>query len=434
MLTISAKRAWLLFDWAGQPFFTLIATFVFPPFFVTQLVGDPIEGQAVWGVTTAIAALLTAIAAPIIGHLCDRTGRIKTYFFAACLAGAIGVSLIWLCAPENQNALYFGMAATIIGTMGFEIATSTNNAMLKRIATPDEAVRWAWAGWAWGGASGTLTLLFFVACILPTESGRSLLGFGPIFRFLAEPTSAVRFTGPFSALWLLFFIVPLWFVYSDRQSKMQVERETQKAGETTKKRNSFTFLIANMLLSDALVALFVFGGIYAAVVFHWGAAKLGVLGLMLTFSGFCGPLLGLWLHRIAETKRSAIIACGTIVLAGLFILTLTPDFILGWPATIVVPGLTTAELAFAIASFIIGLTSSFLQSALRVMFLEHVTENQSGKQFGWFALSGKSTSFVGPLLVAATITQFESTKAGMLVVLLMFFAGMIVLLRDNKAQ
>jgi UMF1 family MFS transporter len=38
--------SWMFFDWAAQPFFTVVLTFIFGPYFVSRLVSDPEAGQA----------------------------------------------------------------------------------------------------------------------------------------------------------------------------------------------------------------------------------------------------------------------------------------------------------------------------------------------------------------------------------------------------
>ena len=46
--TVSKKGiwGWMLFDWAAQPFHTLILTFIFAPYFVSHVAADSITGQA----------------------------------------------------------------------------------------------------------------------------------------------------------------------------------------------------------------------------------------------------------------------------------------------------------------------------------------------------------------------------------------------------
>ena len=89
-------------------------------------------------------------------------------------------------------------------------------------------------------------------------------------------------------------------------------------------------------------------------------------------------------------------------------------------------GLSTSEIAFALASLVIGATSAALQSALRAMFLPFVS-NRAGRSFGFFALSGKSTAFIGPMLVSVAMAYFESTKVGIALILVMIGIGALFL-------
>ena len=53
----SAVISWIFFDWAAQPYFTLITTFVFAPYFATHVAADPASGQSLWGFATAAAGI-----------------------------------------------------------------------------------------------------------------------------------------------------------------------------------------------------------------------------------------------------------------------------------------------------------------------------------------------------------------------------------------
>src|SRR3981189_1122167 len=63
----SAVISWIFFDWAAQPYFTLITTFVFAPYFATYVASDPASGQALWGFATAAAGLGIALMSPALG-------------------------------------------------------------------------------------------------------------------------------------------------------------------------------------------------------------------------------------------------------------------------------------------------------------------------------------------------------------------------------
>ena len=91
--------AWMLFDWANQPFQTLIVTFIFAPWFVAAVVGDPVAGQALWGSASAVAGAAVAILAPILGAVADRTGARKPWVAAFSLPYVLGCLGLWLAHP-----------------------------------------------------------------------------------------------------------------------------------------------------------------------------------------------------------------------------------------------------------------------------------------------------------------------------------------------
>ena len=47
-----------------------------------------------------------------------------------------------------------------------------------------------------------------------------------------------------------------------------------------------------MIYTDGLIALFAFGGVYAAGVFGWTTTELGLFGILLTVTGTIGALVG----------------------------------------------------------------------------------------------------------------------------------------------
>src|SRR3954447_23972439 len=92
----SAVIAWMFFDWAAQPYFTLITTFVFAPYFATHVASDPAQGQALWGVATAAAGWLIALLSPLLGAIADARGRRKPWIAAFGALLVIGSSLMWI--------------------------------------------------------------------------------------------------------------------------------------------------------------------------------------------------------------------------------------------------------------------------------------------------------------------------------------------------
>src|SRR5437899_7690008 len=125
----AAVVSWIFFDWAAQPYFTLITTFVFAPYFAGFVAPDPASGQALWGFATAAAGLMIALMSPILGAIADASGRRKPWIagFGALLV--IGASLMWFGKPGDRRVIPLLLLAYGIATIGAEFATVFNNAM-----------------------------------------------------------------------------------------------------------------------------------------------------------------------------------------------------------------------------------------------------------------------------------------------------------------
>ena len=65
---------WFFFDWASQPYNTLLLTFIFATY-IKELIGDGAEAQSVWGLTIGAAGIVIAILAPILGSIADTYGN-----------------------------------------------------------------------------------------------------------------------------------------------------------------------------------------------------------------------------------------------------------------------------------------------------------------------------------------------------------------------
>src|SRR6201989_28361 len=92
----AAVISWIFFDWAGQPYFTLITTFVFAPYFASHVAADPASGQSLWGFATAASGLLIALMSPILGAIADACGRRKPWIAAFGALLVIGSCLMWI--------------------------------------------------------------------------------------------------------------------------------------------------------------------------------------------------------------------------------------------------------------------------------------------------------------------------------------------------
>src|SRR3984957_13514388 len=212
----SAVISWIFFAWAAEPFFTLITTFVFAPYFATHVAADPAWGQSLWGFATAAAGLMIALMSPVLGAIADASGRRKPWIatFGAMLV--IGASLMWFGRPGEPGVIPPLLLAYAVATVGVGFATVFNNAMMPTLVPPDRIGSLSGTGWATGYVGGILSLILVLGFLAANpDTGRTLFGFTPLFR--PDPVShqGDRITGPLTGVWFIIFVLPMFLLTPD---------------------------------------------------------------------------------------------------------------------------------------------------------------------------------------------------------------------------
>src|SRR3712207_5635526 len=154
-----AILGWLLFDWACQPFFTLVTTFVFAPYFASALAPDPVSGQSLWGYATAAAGLVLAILSPALGSIADATGPKKRWIASCGLVLILASFALWYAAPGQPYAIPIALIGFAFGPVGVEVAAVFNNAMVPHRGPPERCGRLSGTGWAMGYRGGLVSLV-----------------------------------------------------------------------------------------------------------------------------------------------------------------------------------------------------------------------------------------------------------------------------------
>ena len=441
----SAVIGWIFFDWAAQPYFTLITTFVFAPYFASFVAPSPASGQALWGFATAAAGFAIALMSPVLGAIADASGRRKPWIAAFGVLLVIGASLMWIGRPGDESIIAPLLLAYAIASVGVEFATVFNNAMMPTLVPPDRIGRLSGTGWATGYIGGILSLILVLGFLAADPgTGRTLFGFMPLFGLDPVAHQGDRITGPLTAIWFIIFVMPMFIFTPDYPAKLPVRaalREglaelRQTLGELPKQRSIAAFLLANMIYTDGLVSLFAFGGIYAAGTFGWNTIQIGTFGILLAIAGTFGAWLGGQLDDRLGPKR-VIAGSMTILLFSIVaILLVNKDSIFFIAVAPPVPGgalfAASAERAYLLLGCLIGAAGGPLQAASRTLLIRMAPKDRIAQYFGLFALTGKVTSFIGPLLIGLITAVTESQKAGMAVLVLFFVAGLVLLRRVRE--
>ncbi|MCP1199263.1 MFS transporter [Notoacmeibacter sp. MSK16QG-6] len=433
---------WMFFDWAAQPFFTVVTTFIFGPYVVSRLADDPATGQSAWAFGVAAAGLIIAVLSPVLGSIADQSGRKKPWIAGFAVLKVAMLLTLWFAAPGAS--LVWVVAAFAIATIAAEFSIVFNDSMLPRIATAEQAGRVSNTAWGLGYAGGLIVLAFTIALLAANpESGRTLIGIEPLFGLDPAEGEDARITGPMAAIWYLIFILPM-FLFTPDAKRRKLKLGSAVRGGLAELRSTWTevkrqpgiarFLAARMIYQDGVNALIALGGTYAAALFLWPVMEIGIFGIILNLTAIPGCLLAARLDKTLGSKKLVIGSVCLLFIAALGIVsTKAGSTLFG-----VIPlstddsgGLfgTAAEKAYILYGLLIGLTFGPVQASSRAWMARSVPEEEAGRWFGFYALSGRATSFLAPLLVGIVTTVSGSAALGMSVILLFLIIGFAIAVR-----
>jgi MFS transporter, UMF1 family len=413
--------SWMLFDWAQQPFHTLIITFVFAPYFAAAVAPDAAKGQELWGYAAGIGGLLIALSSPVFGAIADASGPRKPWIFVFSVLGVVGCWMLWYAVPGMPDLTWI-MVWIVLALIGMEFAALFNNAMMPDLVPRAELGRLSGSAWALGYLGGLVSLVIVLGFLAAQPAtGRTLLGLEPLFGLDVASREGDRVSGPLTAVWYVMFVLPMFLFTPDTKRKpassSAVAHGLAELGQTIRRlpreRSYFSFLMSSMFYRDALNALYSFGGIYAAGVLGWSLVQIGIFGILANLTG----ALGAWLGGVADQKYGPKV----VVNASILILTACCILVISTTRTEVLFMTTGAEgsasslpdIVFYVAGGFIGAAGGSIQAASRTLLVDQIERDKVTEAFGLYALSGRATSFLGPLAIAYATGLFASEEFGL---------------------
>lgn len=431
----------MLFDWAAQPFFTVITTFIFGPYLVSRLTEDHAAGQAAWSYTLTIAGIAIALLAPVMGSIADASGARKPWIAAFAAIKILALLALWQAAPSSS--LIFAMAMIVLATVAAEFSIVFNDSMMPRLVSPAQIGRISNIAWGLGYLGGMIVLVAVVALLAANpETGRTAIGIAPLFGLDAAAGEDARITGPISALWYLVFILPMFLFTPDQDRGLPIKAAV-RAGladlsvtlrDLRRKPGILRFLIARMIYQDGVNGLLALGGTFAAGMFAWRTFELGIYGIILNVVAIGGCLYASRMDRRLGSKIVVVASLVCLTLATIGIVSTGPGFTLFGLVPLPMEdsgGLfgTAAEKAYILYGLMIGIAFGPVQASARSYLARSIHPDEAGRYFGLYALSGRATSFLAPLSVALVTTATGSARLGMMALIAFLLAGFLLLLR-----
>lgn len=432
---------WMLFDWAAQPFFTVVTTFIFGPYFVSRMAGDPVAGQAAWGYGIAAAGFAIAILSPVLGSIADQTGPRKPWIGVFAAVKIFSLCMLWFAVPGSS--LFWVVIFFSLASIAAEFSTVFNDSRMPRLISKAEIGRISNIAWGLGYLGGMIVLIFVVAFMAGSpETGKTIIGADPILGLDPRLGEDARATGPLAAIWYFIFILPMFFFTPDGQKGMPIGAAVREGlaelkstiGEVRRRSGILRFLIARMIYQDGVNALLGLGGVFAASMFGWSITEIGIFGIILNVVAIFGCLAASRLDTSLGSKVVVIVSLVMLTVATLGIVSTGPGYTLF--GALQLPGAdsgglfgTPAEKAYIVFGLLVGIAFGPVQASSRSYMARSVTAEESGRYFGIYALAGRATSFAAPFLVATVTALSGSARLGMAMILIFLLGGLAVLWR-----
>jgi len=405
--------AWAFWDWAAQPYNTVILSFVFSPLYLqSEVFLQPGQTEddlsAFIGVAFFIGAIVIGLLAPVLGQRDDTAGRRKRALGVWTALLIVLTASLFFVAPEPG---YFILGAILLATANVvnEIAPVSYYAMLSQVSTPSTVGRVSGLGWGFGYLGGIIVLALVIVV-------QALGWFG-----LGQETG-LRLVAVGCAVWTLVFCIPLFLSVPEAAPARGREkvgflasygvllRDVRRLWRDA--RSIVWFLLASAVYRDGLAGIFAFAGAIASITFGFefievvifGVVANVVAGISTIISGRIDDRVGP--RAVITTALTGLVVVGTIVF-------LLRD---GGPVVFWVGGLI-------LASFV-----GPAQTATRSLLARLAPAGREGEVFGLYATTGRATSFLSPLFWAVFIAVGGSQAWGVLGVLLILAAGLVLFL------
>jgi len=390
-----------------------VVTFIYATYFTKTIAPDEVTGTTWWSRAIGISAVLIAVLSPIMGAAADRGGTRKRSLAVAtgvCVTGSVVLAFI---APDVPHAALLALGVFVVANVAFEMSMVFYNAFLPTIASQEKIGRVSGYGWGLGYVGGLLCMVIALVGFVQPEV--------PWFGLSTENGFNVRATNLLVAGWYLVFSLPLFLNVPERGTgarALNIREAFVELGQTFKAvgryREVAKFLIARLIYNDGLVTVFAFGGIYAAGTFGMPLSEVIMFGIALNvFSGLGALAFGFVDDKVGG-KTTVLVTLVALSVATLLAV---------WAPT---------KTWLWVAGILIGIFVGPNQSASRSLMGRFVPEKHQAEFFGFFAFSGKITSFMGPILLGTATAMFASQRAGVATVLIFFLVGGGLLLSVNE--
>ncbi|MET8044085.1 MFS transporter [Micromonospora sp. NPDC005215] len=422
------RRGWYIYDWANSAFQTTVITVFLGPFLTTvaelaagcELGADTCDGYvhplgirvaagSYYPYLISLSVFLTVFVLPVIGAIADRSAHKKRLLGGAAFTGA-GATIAMAFVTGDRYLL--GGALFLVANISFGAAIVVYNSFLPQLGGPDERDGISSRGWALGYLGGGLLLALNLVAITLLDEGDNPQ------RTLDLARWSIVSAGVW---WALFTLVPLrWLRERPGAAALAgggnvVTDGFRQLGRTMREIKAYPltlfFLLAFLVYNDGIQTVITLASQYGTEELRLEQSTLIITILLVQFLAFGGALsLGALAKRVGAWKTVLLsLVLWTVVIIAAFRL----------PAEAPVP--------FMILGAGIGLVLGGSQALSRSLFSQLIPAGKEGEYYGFYEISDKGTSWLGPLAFGLVFQLTASYRVGLVSLLIFFVVGFVLL-------
>ena len=403
-------RAWTMYDWANSAFATTVMGVVLPTYFATYIA----QGASVpiWGNAVAIGSLIAALLSPILGAIADFKASKKKFMAFFIALGIISTALLWFVVEPSQQTLC--IVLYILGTIGFAGSLVFYDSLLPHVAKEDEIDQVSSRGYAMGYIGGGLLLL--INAIMIYVGPRLLTGMPE------EDATALmmRLSLVSVAIWWAVFSIPIFKHVSEPAARgesheigknvitIAFQRIIKALKGIRGYKDLFLFMLTFFVYANGIGTIITMAAAYASDL-NFGVMT--ILGTFLMVQFVAAPFAMLFgkLGKTMGNKKAislALLIYSVVAIFGFFMTEEWHMFVLGFGVAIVQGG---------------------SQALSRSLIGKMMPKSKSAEFYGFFSVSEKFNTVVGPALMAFITARTGDPRLGIVSLVIFFVAGIIML-------
>jgi UMF1 family MFS transporter len=411
---------WAMYDFANSSYTTVVISLLYSAFFTAYIVppGEQVR-DTYWAVAIIASTVVAIVLSPLVGAICDYSGRKKRYLFYSTVTCALSTMALVFVEPGD---VWAAIALITVSNAAFMIGEAFCGSFLTDLATKDTMGIISGLGWGLGYFGG-LTSLIIVQLLVVADPGSDLAA------YVDQNRWAMVAIGVF----YLCAAMPTFLLVKERSKPVpgfedaSMKRllaaglaELRETANIAKKYDVlFRFFLAFTVYMAGLEVVIKFIGIYATAELSLATSDLIKLFLILQISAAAGALAFGFLEARLGAKPTVL---ATIVwwIVGVFAI-----FFLDQLAALI--GTERNNVFFAIA-IIAGGGIGSIQSSSRAVVGILSPANRSAQMFGFWGMFSRIAIILG-MSFGFLADAIGSRRYALLLVVAFFAVGGLMLLR-----